>query len=333
GSDLSRIRTHAQEKKGSWRISGEKIFISGGGQDLSEGILHLVLARTGKPDTGVKGLSLFLCPSHIDGTENSVAVVRLEDKLGLHASPTCHMHFADAEAALVGKEGEGLKAMFTMMNYARTDVALQGVGHASRAHQIALEYASTREQGRTSSGQAAVLTDHADVRQMLDKQANLALGGRAMCHITIARTLPGTSQELTDILASLCKVFCSEASTTAADLGIQILGGYGYLHEYGMEQIWRDARITSIYEGANGIHARALATRGFQHKETKELFVSFISSLFDDKTLADPAISQWQEESETILNSESPELEANNLMNITTNLFLQACQSRMNFDG
>lgn len=326
GSDLSRIRTKASNKNGSWKISGEKIFISGGDQDLSEGIFHLVLARTGKPESGLKGLSLFICPSHVGNTRNTISVLRLEKKMGLHASPTCHLLFDDAHAELLGKEGEGLTAMFTMMNYARTDVALQGVGHASRAHQIANEYASTRVQGRTTDGSSAVLSDHADVRRMLDTQKSLASGGRAMCHITLAQSLTGAPQRLLDVLTALCKVYCSEAGTTAADLGIQVLGGYGYLHDYGVEQIWRDARITAIYEGANGIHARSLATRGFQQPETKNAFIELMESLFDDEN--NHAVRQWCELSEPLLSSENPEHNAQQLAKITAELFSHASTNR-----
>ncbi|MGI9501053.1 MAG: acyl-CoA dehydrogenase family protein [Geminicoccaceae bacterium] len=178
GSDLSRIRTRAEEDDGLWRITGEKIFISGGDQDLSDGILHLVLARTGATDEGVKGLSLFLCPSETAQERNAITVLRLEEKLGLHASPTCQMQFDEAEAMLVGALGDGLKAMFTLMNHARIDVALQGVAHASRAAQIAGIYAADRVQGRKADGTFAKLDDHADIIRMLNTQKALALGGR-----------------------------------------------------------------------------------------------------------------------------------------------------------
>ncbi|HPQ97639.1 MAG TPA: acyl-CoA dehydrogenase family protein, partial [Thiolinea sp.] len=144
GSDLSRIRTRAVQDGDGWRIDGQKIFISGGDQDLSQGILHLVLARSGPADSGVKGLSLFLCLSDVDGERNKISITRIEEKLGLHASPTCQMEFDGAKAELIGTEGKGLAAMFTMMNHARLDVALQGVAHASRAHAIASAYAAER---------------------------------------------------------------------------------------------------------------------------------------------------------------------------------------------
>ncbi len=262
GSDLSRIRTMARNTGNGWAISGEKIFISGGDQDLSDDILHLVLARSGGRDDGIRGLSLFLCSKSEAGA--SIKVPRIEEKLGLHASPTCHMVFDETPAQLIGNEGEGLKAMFTVMNHARIDVALQGVAHATRAHAIADAYASERKQGRKPDGGEAVLADHADVRRMLDEQRALSVGARAMAHIALVELEKGNRPALVEFLTPLCKFFCSGAGIRSADLGIQILGGYGYLTEYGVSQVWRDARITSIYEGANGIHYLTLATRGLR---------------------------------------------------------------------
>ena len=220
GSDLSAIRCKAVPCESSWRLSGEKIFISGGDQDLSDGILHFVLARTGAMSDGIRGLSLFLCPN-----QPGVKVTRIEEKLGLHASPTCQMLFDDAKAELIGNEGGGLKAMFTVMNHARLDVALQGVAHASQAAMIARHYANERRQGRQADGTAAHLSDHADVARMLDEQDILALSARAMCHIAFVQLEEAKEPELADFLTPLCKLYGSEAGIRAADLGIQILGG------------------------------------------------------------------------------------------------------------
>ncbi len=164
----------------------------------------------------------------------------------------------------MGEEGAGLAAMFTVMNHARIDVSLQGVAHASRAHDIARRYAEERGQGRKPDGSAAVLADHADVRRMLDEQRSLALGARGMAYLTLVELERGERPALVDFLTPLCKVFCTEAGIRSADLGIQVLGGYGYLTEYRVSQTWRDARITSIYEGANAIHELATATRGLK---------------------------------------------------------------------
>lgn len=260
GSDLSQVRCRAEPAGGSWQITGEKIFISGGDQDMSDRILHLVLARTS--DNGMKGLSLFLCPcTRSDGSRNLVTVTRLEEKMGLHASPTCQLAFEGAEAELIGEEGKGLMAMFTMMNHARVDVALQGVAHAARAYDIASSYAAERVQGRTLDGAPATLDQHADVRRMLDEIDGLAMTGRAMAHLACVTMERGDNPALVEFLTPLIKVHCTEAGIRAAELGMQVLGGYGYLREYRLEQTYRDARITAIYEGANGIHERMLATR------------------------------------------------------------------------
>ncbi|MBX2838426.1 MAG: acyl-CoA dehydrogenase family protein [Gammaproteobacteria bacterium] len=289
GSDLSGIRTVAVPHNGSWRLTGEKLFISGGDQDLSPSILHFVLARTGSTSEGVRGLSLLLCPA-----QPAVRVTRLEKKLGLHASPTCQLNFDGAEAELVGKEGGGLEAMFTIMNHARIDVALQGTAHASRAASIASAYTADRHQGRRPDGHPAVLSDHPDVQRMLDKQQILAIGSRALCHISLAELERSNQPVLTEFLTSLCKVTGSEAGIEAADLGIQILGGYGYLEDYGMSQIWRDARITSIYEGTNGIHARGMVTRGLRNNAVVDDFVSLVRSIAVDSASIEAPLSEWQ---------------------------------------
>ncbi|MCB1438991.1 MAG: acyl-CoA dehydrogenase family protein [Nitratireductor sp.] len=263
GSDLSTVRTRAVADDGKWLITGEKIFISGGDQDMSEDVAHLVLARTGTLEEGIRGLSLFICRStRPDGSRNGISITRIEEKMGLHASPTCQIAFDNMEAELVGKPGEGLKCMFTMMNHARIDVALQGVAHAARAHDVAAAYADERKQGRIPGVEgSAPIAHHPHVRNMLDEQAILAIGGRAMCHYAQVALETSEHGALVDFLTPVCKSFCTEAGMRSADLGIQILGGYGYLREYRLEQIYRDARITAIYEGTNGIHALTLATR------------------------------------------------------------------------
>ncbi len=260
GSDLSRIRCRATETSDGWRISGEKIFISGGDQDMSDNVFHLVLARTS--DDGLKGLSLFACTTILpDGSRNGITVARIEEKMGLHASPTCQMVFDDAKAELVGAEGQGLMAMFTMMNHARTDVALQGVAHATRAFDIASSYAAERQQGRDNSGKPVNLDQHADVRRMLDRIDTLALGSRAIVHFTLVIMEQKDNPDLVEFLTPIIKAHCTDAGIEAANTGIQVLGGYGYLREYRLEQTFRDVRISAIYEGANGIHERMISTR------------------------------------------------------------------------
>lgn len=265
GSDLSRIRTRATQGAQGWRIDGEKIFISGGDQDASENILHLVLARTG-PE-GTKGLSLFACPAILpDGRRNSVTVARIEQKMGLHASPTCHMIFDAAEGELIGAPGHGLAAMFLLMNHARLDVALQGVAHAAKAHAIAREYAQARSQGRGPDGRAAVLADHPDVARMLAEMDRQTLAARALAHMALVALETG-DLALAEFLTPMAKVAGSEAGMRVSETAMQVLGGYGYLHEYRLEQAYRDARICAIYEGANGIQALTLAMRGLSHAD------------------------------------------------------------------
>ncbi len=267
GSDLGLVRTVAMpQADGSWRITGSKIFISGGDQDMTGKVVHLVLARTPDAPPGVKGLALFLCPSEFDdGRRNAVQVVRLEDKMGMHASPTCQMAFDAAHAEIVGAPGEGLARMFTMMNAERLDVAVQGVGLADVAAQRARAYAMQRRQGRVpGEKETAVIVRHADVRRMLLQQLALALGSRALVLDTIVELDLGERPALLEFLTPVCKAFATDAAMTAADLAIQIHGGYGFLREYRVEQIVRDGRITRIYEGTNGIQAMTLAGRCLQ---------------------------------------------------------------------
>lgn len=278
GSDLGAIRTRAEpQPDGTWRISGEKIFISGGDQDMSETILHFVLART-EDAPGTRGLSLFLCPGRRDdGTANAVAVTRIEEKMGLHASPTCQMQFDGAEAHLLGEAGKGLAGMFIMMNHARLDVAAQGVAAASAAHEKALTYARTRMQGRTASGAPASLLDLPDIRRMLLTMDALALGGRAMVVHTAG--LLTSNPRLATFLTPIVKTFCTELGSRAADLGIQVLGGYGYLAEYDIERIWRDSRVARLYEGANGALTTAFVKRELGDPQTRAAFVDAIATL------------------------------------------------------
>jgi 3-(methylthio)propanoyl-CoA dehydrogenase len=324
GSDLSRVQTRATPEGDSWRISGEKIFISGGDQDLSDGILHLVLARTGTMDDGTRGLSLFLCPSSINGERNAVQVTRIEEKMGLHASPTCQMKFDAARAELVGAPGAGLQAMFTMMNHARIDVALQGVAHAARAHDIARSYARERLQGRGPDGPVTI-DAHPAVQAMLAEQRGLALGGRMMCLEALVALETGNN-DLADFLTPVCKVFCTEAGLRAADLGIQILGGYGYLRDYRVEQTWRDARITAIYEGTNEIHALTLATRLLRQNGgvAPQAFEQHIGDRGDPALLA-----QWQAMKGTVLAAAQPETLARGFIDLTGRLAFSAASARL----
>ena len=291
GSDLSRIRTRAMPNGDVWNLTGEKVFISGGDHDLCAGIFHLVLARTGPPDEGVKGLSLFACSSVLeDGARNAVKVARIEDKMGLHAQPTCQLAFEGAHAELVGKEGAGLKAMFTLMNHARIDVALQGVAQAARAHDIAKTYAAERIQGR-----GLAIDQHGDVARMLDEIDAAALGGRAMTHLALVTMEAGDDPWLLEFLTPVVKAHCAAAGMRAAETAMQVLGGYGYLEEYRLAQIYRDIRVAAIYEGTNGIHAMALATRllHLQNGAAFDAFARFVGAQAPSPGL-ETAFAAWK---------------------------------------
>lgn len=262
GSDLGRVRMNAApQSNGSYRLTGSKIFISGGDQDMTDNVMHLVLARTPGAPEGVRGLSLFIAPAVLpDGRRNHLACVRVEAKMGMHASPTCQMAFDSAWAERLGDEGEGLARMFVMMNAERLDVGLQGVGLAEVAGQRSRRYANERQQGRDQEGPCA-LVRHVDVQRMLLEQIALADGCRALLYRTDVELELGQNLALVDFLTPVCKAFATDAAVQAAQLAIQIHGGYGYLTEYRVEQILRDARITPIYEGTNGIQALTLADR------------------------------------------------------------------------
>lgn len=329
GSDLSRIRCRANETDGRWTIEGEKIFISGGDQDMSEKVLHLVLARTS--DDGVRGLSLFLCPSETSaGTRNAISVSRIEEKMGLHASPTCQLVFDGADAELLGRTGEGLKAMFTMMNHARLDVALQGVAHAARAYDIAASYAAERVQGRRVDGGPARLDDHSDIRRMLDEIDGFALGGRVMAHLTYIIMEKGDNPDLVEFLTTVSKVFCTDSGIKAAELGIQILGGYGYLREYRLEQTYRDARITAIYEGTNGIHARTLVTRLLKTPSASafDTFVAAEAQTTGSKPTM-RCLDLWRNARKTLMECQDPTPFAHDFMKLTQETILNCIWHRL----
>ncbi|KIL98522.1 Butyryl-CoA dehydrogenase [Paramagnetospirillum magnetotacticum MS-1] len=294
GSDLGLVRTMASpQADGSWSISGGKIFISGGDQNLTGGkIMHLVLARTPDAPAGVKGLSLFLCPSHLDdGTRNAIQVVRLEEKMGMHASPTCQVAFDGAKAEIIGAPGEGLARMFTMMNAERLDVAVQGVGLAEVALQRSLAYANERKQGRAGKDAGPdFIAKHGDVRRMLLTQMALAMGCRAMVMRTLVDLELGEKPALMELMTPVCKAFATEAAMEAADHAIQVHGGYGFLREYRVEQILRDGRITRIYEGTNGIQAATVAGRVIRLDNGRAL-AEFKAEVEDAMRLASPAFA------------------------------------------
>jgi 3-(methylsulfanyl)propanoyl-CoA dehydrogenase len=279
GSDLSAIRTRAEPYgDGSYRISGQKIFISYGEHDLTDNIIHFVLARLPDAPKGTRGISLFLVPKILpDGSRNDVRCASLEHKLGIHASPTCTMIYGDGGGArgwLIGEEHRGLACMFTMMNSARLSVALQGVAIAERACQDALTFAGERRQGASPSNNGngmVTIIGHADVRRMLATMRGLTHAARAIAYATAAaidrsqRCQDATERQAASdraaILTPVAKAFATDIAVEVASLGIQVHGGMGFIEETGAAQHLRDARILSVYEGTNGIQAIDLVTR------------------------------------------------------------------------
>ena len=284
GTDLGILRTKAEPLgDGSYAVTGTKIFISAGEHDLTENIVHLVLARLPDAPQGTKGISLFIVPKFLPGDDGEVGAANgvkcgsIEHKMGIHASPTCVMHFNDSKGWLVGKANEGLSCMFTMMNHARLGVGLQGQGLSELAWQASIAYANDRLQGRSLTGAkmpgkpADPIIVHPDVRRMLLTQKALVEGGRVLCFLTgreidSAHLNPDPearkrSSDLIAFLTPIVKAFLTDASMEVTSLAVQIHGGHGFIRETGVEQLMRDARITPIYEGTNGIQALDLLGR------------------------------------------------------------------------
>ena len=274
GSDVGALRSKATDNgDGSFSISGQKIFISWGDNDFTENVCHLVLARLPDGVAGTKGISLFMVPKYIpngDGTlgkANTLKVVSLEHKLGLHGSPTAVMQFDDAQGWLVGAPHGGMKAMFTMMNNARLGVGVQGIGQAEGAYQHALAYAMDRKQGKTPVQGSGAIIDHADVRLMLaqmkaDTYAARAIALECAVAIDMARaTGDGEWNARAAFLTPIAKAFGTDVGCEVSQMGVQVHGGMGFIEETGAAQYARDVRVTAIYEGTNGIQAMDLVAR------------------------------------------------------------------------
>jgi alkylation response protein AidB-like acyl-CoA dehydrogenase len=297
GSDVGALKTRAEPAgDGSWRISGQKIFITFGDHDLADNVVHLVLARTPGAPPGTKGISLFLVPKVLpDGTANDLRCVSIEHKLGIHASPTCVMAFGDGGGCrgwLIGEEMAGMRAMFTMMNNARLNVGLQGVSIGERATQAALAYAAQRVQG-VRAGRPAAIVEHPDVRRMLLRMTSLTQAARALCYYAAGQTDRGTlgdraAQARADLLTPLVKAYGTDVGCEVASLGVQVHGGMGFVEETGAAQHYRDIRISPIYEGTNGIQAADLVGRklGLEGGETLGRLLAEIRSEAGDGALA-----------------------------------------------
>jgi len=285
GTDLGMIKTKAEtQADGSYLLSGTKIFITAGEHDLTENIIHLVLAKLPDAPPGPRGISLFLVPKFLvdeSGTltaeRNTVVCGSIEHKMGIKASATCVMNFDSAVGYLVGEENQGLSHMFTMMNYERLSMGLQGNGLADSSYQLAAAYAKERMQGRAATGalqprlNADPIIVHPDVRRMLLTMRANILAGRALSlyaasQLDISRFHPieasrKKAEQLVALLIPVQKAYCTDRGFEACVLGQQVLGGHGYVTEWGLEQNVRDARIAQIYEGANGVQALDLMGR------------------------------------------------------------------------
>ncbi len=304
GTDLGLIRTKAEKMNdGSYLISGQKIFISAGDHDLSDNIIHLVLAKIPGSPKGVKGISMFIVPKFLvkkDGTlgdRNNVTVGKIEEKMGIHGNSTCVMNYDGAKGYLIAEENKGLKAMFTMMNEARLGVGLQGIGQAEAAFQKASAYAKERVQGQNiSDGKgkegAVPIIEHPDIRRTLMDQKVFIEGARALalwCATMLdkaERSSDSESEGLASLLIPVVKGFITDKGFESTISSQQIFGGHGYIEEWGMSQFARDSRIAMIYEGTNGIQALDLVGRKLSADGGKHTirFLSEIKNFINDNS-------------------------------------------------
>ncbi len=282
GSDAGRIRTLAEpDGNKGWRITGEKMWISYGDHDISPRIGHCLLARTPGAAPGGAGLSLFLVPDHIDGDRNAIVIRRLEEKLGLHGSPTCAMGFEGARGYLIGAEGRGLAQLFTMIAQMRLMVSVQGLTIAAGAADVALAYAEERLQGGRPDASPSPIVEHADVQRMLAEMASrvevvrgLVLAAAVQADLSRLETDPearGDATAMAGWLLPIAKTYAAETGFDVASEAIQVLGGAGYVTEWPVEQALRDSRVFAIFEGTSGIQALDLLHRRLRREEGRGL--------------------------------------------------------------
>ena len=287
GTDLGLLKTKAVEQSdGTFKISGQKIFITSGDQDLTENIIHLVIARVADSPAGTKGISLFLVPKFVvneDGTigsRNGVSTGSIESKMGIKGSATCVLNFDDATGYMIGSKNKGLKAMFTMMNLERIVVGIQGLGISEIAYQNSLSYAKERKQGKTnntkSTNGADFIIEHADIRKSLLNMKSIIEGERALCFWLSQQTevslyhpdekIKQEASDLVSLMTPVVKTMFSDMGMEITSEAMQVHGGYGYTKDQGIEQLYRDNRITPIYEGTNSIQAADLVFRKLVNK-------------------------------------------------------------------
>ena len=301
GSDLSLVRTQARKDGDFYRIQGTKIFITWGDHNMTENIVHLVLARLEGAPAGVKGISLFLVPKFLvndDGSigpRNDVFAESVEHKIGIHGSPTCVMGFGQDEGAigyLIGEPNAGLSYMFTMMNHARLNVGVEGVALSDRAYQQASSYAKSRLQGTPQgSSETAAIIQHPDVRRMLMLMRAFTEASRALCYMTSSafdvahkaedQVQAKSALSRAEVLTPISKAWSTEVSQEVTSIGVQIHGGMGYIEETGAAQLMRDARITTIYEGTTGIQANDFIGRKVIRDQGQAL-LSLIDTMLEE---------------------------------------------------
>ena len=321
GSDLAHVKTKAvKSDDGShYLISGQKIYITWGDHDMTDNVIHLVLARLPDAPEGVKGISLFIVPKNkvkddgsVDGA-NDVKCTGIEHKLGIHGSPTCTMQFGDEGGAvgyLVGEENKGLFYMFKMMNNARLHVGLQGVAVAEMAYQKALEYSHERKQGTTTEGEKyAPIAKHADVARMLMTMKALTEAGRGLTYFAGSQAdIMGKASdkaeqqqamEMCDLLTPIVKGWCTDLGNEVASLGVQVHGGMGFVEETGAAQYMRDARILPIYEGTNGIQAKDLVFRKILQLKSPALkpLLDYIAKFSESIKASEPELAEMLNDS------------------------------------
>jgi len=306
GTDLGLLKTKAaQQSDGTYKISGQKIFITSGDHDLTENIIHLVLARSTNSPSGTKGISLFLVPKFIvneDGSvgqRNGISTGSIESKMGIKGSATCVLNFDDAIGYMIGTKDKGLNAMFTMMNLERIVVGIQGLGISEIAYQNSLAYAKERKQGKTNNSKstngADFIIEHADIRKSLLNMKSIIEGERALCfwlsqqtEVSLNHSDKKIKQEASDYVSLITPVVKSLFTDLAMEItndAMQIHGGYGYTKDQGIEQLFRDNRITPIYEGTNSIQAADLVFRKLSNKNGNIInrFIEMVKSECDSK--------------------------------------------------
>jgi len=316
GTDLGLLKTKATEQDdGTFKLSGQKIFITSGDHDLTENIIHLVIARAADSPSGTKGISLFLVPKFIvkdDGSvgpRNGVSTGSIESKMGIKGSATCVLNFDDAVGYMIGPKNKGLNSMFTMMNLERIVVGIQGLGISEIAYQNSVNYAKERKQGKAHNGKsqnggADLIIEHADIRKSLLNMKSIIEGERALCFWLSQQTevslyhsdekVKKEASELVSLMTPVVKSMFTDLGMEITSEAMQIHGGYGYTKDQGIEQLYRDNRITPIYEGTNSVQAIDLVFRKLVNKES-DIINRYIDSLKKDLSSSNPQLKNFNE--------------------------------------